>query len=225
MSIHVELAQIIKAFKPKRFLEIGVQSGANLLAVNCPYKVGIEPNNVIFGDFPHKIYWDTSDHVFASEEFQQEDNFDLIFIDGLHKFRQVVRDVNNSLKVLSRNGLIICHDVYPFDYLEQFETLTAEKCPGESKPWTGDVWKLIPYVSSYMTDLDFRTITNFPGFLCLWRNGTIREDKDANIGINIIDEFLVGSGLRGIPYMNIVSVADFISDVKQCCLHSDFWGL
>lgn len=36
--------------------------------------------------------------------------FDVIFIDGLHTYEQVVKDINNSKKCLAKDGIIALHD-------------------------------------------------------------------------------------------------------------------
>ena len=100
MSKYKELKQIIAKLKPVSFLEIGIDDGSNLISVDCPHKIGIDPEPKVETDFPYRIYRNTSDNVFGSDEFKKAElGFDLIFIDGLHKFKQVVRDVENSLSL------------------------------------------------------------------------------------------------------------------------------
>ena len=55
----------------------------------------------------------TSDIFF--ENIDKDQKFDIIFIDADHTYEQVVKDINNSMKHLSANGVIIMHDVYVFD--------------------------------------------------------------------------------------------------------------
>ena len=38
--------------------------------------------------------------------------FDIIYIDGLHKYYQVKKDLNNALKYLKEDGIIICDDYF-----------------------------------------------------------------------------------------------------------------
>jgi predicted O-methyltransferase YrrM len=72
----------------------------------------------------------------TSDEFfhQNEETFDIIFIDGLHEREQVYRDIYNSLLWLNQNGTIIVHDLLPTKEEHQI-------VPRISKQWTGDVWK------------------------------------------------------------------------------------
>ena len=38
--------------------------------------------------------------------------FDVIFIDGLHHYKQCQKDCINALKFLKANGIILLHDYY-----------------------------------------------------------------------------------------------------------------
>jgi predicted O-methyltransferase YrrM len=74
----------------------------------------------------------TSDDFFA---LNQNYTFDIIFIDGLHEYPQVRRDVLNSLKCLKKGGFLIIHDMIPADF--------AMSNISRLQPiWTGDVWKI-----------------------------------------------------------------------------------
>lgn len=215
MSIYNELRQIIEVIKPKSFLEIGIDRGLNLEAVDCPYKVGIDPNPSISSNFKHKVYIGASDDIFLNSNFKKnEDGFDLIFVDGLHEFKQVVRDAKNSLNFLNSGGVIVCHDVYPFDFLDRYKGLTDKECPGPGLAWTGDVWKLIFYVRFCMLNLDFYTISKFPGYLCLMRNIVSREKSDEEFDLNFIDTFSLTNAMIHKNLMNIVSAEEFLANVR-----------
>jgi len=74
----------------------------------------------------------TSDTFFL----KNKKTFDIIFIDGLHIYDQVKRDVLNSIKVLNKNGLILLHDCLP-------RKISEQHVPRMRNLWTGDVWKVI----------------------------------------------------------------------------------
>ena len=63
-------------------------------------------------------------------------NFDCIFIDGLHEYKQVRKDIINSLKFLNKNGIIILHDCLP-------PSISHQRVPRTRYTWNGDVWKAI----------------------------------------------------------------------------------
>jgi hypothetical protein len=67
------------------------------------------------------------------------DKFDIIFIDGLHTFEQVSKDLHNAFACLAANGAIILHDCMPPDAWHQRKV--EEYKEGEN--WNGDVWKVV----------------------------------------------------------------------------------
>ncbi len=58
---------------------------------------------------------DTSDNFFK----KNNKKFDIIFIDGLHEYDQVKKDINNSLLFLNDNGVIFLHDCMPMRFINQ----------------------------------------------------------------------------------------------------------
>ena len=77
----------IKRYNYKSYLEIGVntpnQPGYNWIGVNCEIKHGVDPNV----DTTYRV---TSDEFFEKHIKQK---YDIIFIDGLHLFEQVYKDI------------------------------------------------------------------------------------------------------------------------------------
>ena len=53
-------------------------------------------------------YKSTSDSFFD----KNQNSFDIIYIDGLHRYHQVKKDLNNALKYLKEDGIIICDDYF-----------------------------------------------------------------------------------------------------------------
>ena len=68
--------------------------------------------------------------------FNTKKYLDLIFIDGLHEYIQVKKDIINSLNALNSKGIILIHDCMPLSYLDQ-------AIPRGQRKWNGDVWKSI----------------------------------------------------------------------------------
>lgn len=108
------------------YLEIGVSSGDNLRKVRCGYKVGVDPDPKSKGT----TYYLTSDDFFK----QNKEKFDIVFIDGLHEYEQVAKDIDNSIACLNEGGTIVLHDLNPHSDIIQ-------RVPRESAEWTGDCWK------------------------------------------------------------------------------------
>lgn len=108
-----------------KYLEIGVQNGISFAGVKCAYKIGVDP------DLKSKAtFFMTSDQFFAKNKEQ----FDIVFIDGLHLAEQAYKDAENAMKILSDNGTIVWHDCLPPNEQAQGRQI----CGGA---WTGDVWK------------------------------------------------------------------------------------
>jgi len=133
---------LLLAHKPDgRYLEIGCANNRNFDAVMARQKIGIDPNS----GGTHRM---TSDEYFKSAD---NEKFDVIFIDGLHTYRQAATDVRNSLKFLNDGGWIVLHDMLPRDWLE-------EHVPRLSPTWMGDAWK-VAFELARSKGLDFKILT------------------------------------------------------------------
>lgn len=139
--------QIIKIKKYNSYLEIGCQNDVNFSKILIGKKIGVDP----YSGGTHRM---TSD-IFFEKNTQ---TFDLIFIDGLHLYEQVIKDVNNSLSVLNKNGIILLHDCLP-------SKIWHQTIPQTHVSWNGDVWKSI---------VEFRTMKNIDTF-------TIKADHGLGI--------------------------------------------
>ena len=111
---------------------------------------------------------DESDDVFENiNPFR----FNVIFIDGMHHCENVLRDFNNSIKALTKNGHTFIDDCIPFNYNEQLKIPNKHSYDkgilkyGEE--WTGDVWKFTYHllknyndkiIVRYFNNIDYRGI-------------------------------------------------------------------
>ena len=121
-----EIIQDIIDFKKyNSYLEIGCDRNQNFSNIKIEKRVGVDP---VEGG-THQM---TSDHFFSINK----DNFDIIFIDGLHEYSQVMKDIKNSLKFLNKEGIILLHDCLP-------RTIWNQITPRLNSDWNGDVWKSI----------------------------------------------------------------------------------
>ena len=116
---------IINVKKYTRYLEIGCFDDELFNAINIDHKIGVDP--VTGGTIRL-----TSDQFFR----ENKEFFDCVFIDGLHTYDQVKKDIQNSLKFLNENGIILLHDCLPNNFYEQ----ATPRC---QYMWNGDVWKAI----------------------------------------------------------------------------------
>jgi len=142
------LQKTIDRKKYKSYLEIGCFHNELFDNIKCEKKVGVDPYS---GGSIRK----TSDDFFSTNK----DNFDIIFIDGLHRYHQVKKDILNSLKILNPNGVIMLHDCLP-------STVYDQAIPRCKYNWNGDVWKAI---------VEFRTFDDVDTYTCY-----------ADLGIGVI---------------------------------------
>ena len=119
------IQHIIDKYNFKDYLEIGCDKNQSFSKIKIDNKIGVDP---IEGGTIRS----TSDQFFD----QNKNNFDIIFIDGLHHYSQVLKDINNSLKILNKNGFILVHDCLP-------RSLAQQAVPRYRASWNGDVWKAI----------------------------------------------------------------------------------
>ncbi len=119
------IQELIDLKKFKDYLEIGTFKNDLFDYINCKDKIGVDPKS---GGNVRK----TSDEFFLNNNKK----FDLIFIDGLHTYDQVRKDIDNSLKVIKDNGIILLHDCFPRNYYYQ----AVPRCQIN---WNGDTWKAL----------------------------------------------------------------------------------
>jgi hypothetical protein len=126
----------------KSYLEIGCDQDELFSKIIIDKKIGVDPAS-------GGTIRDTSDNFFKKNNIK----FDIIFIDGLHEYDQVKKDINNSLLFLNDNGVIFLHDCMPMRFISQ-------AVPRAKGMWNGDVWKNIvesrtkPEIDTYVVYAD-----------------------------------------------------------------------
>lgn len=160
MTNHTQLLNYIaKKINAKSYLEIGTNNGKNFNEIAVAHKVGVDPDltslatvhitsDEFFKDNLIKGELTTKSGTWA--DIQPIERFDIIFIDGLHHSDQVKRDIENSCKCLTENGVIVIHDCNPSE--EKYTHV-----PRTSKIWNGDVYKAVCSIKGhiYTLDMDF----------------------------------------------------------------------
>jgi predicted O-methyltransferase YrrM len=104
------IAFYVSFFKSSSYLELGLYQGETFTTIckqvpNC-VGVDVKDNRIVKEG---KFFECTTDEFFQ----QNEEKFDVIFIDADHRFESVKKDFENSLKCLNENGTIILHDTDP----------------------------------------------------------------------------------------------------------------
>jgi hypothetical protein len=156
-----EIAVIVGA---QTYLEIGVESGLTFMQVNIEKKTGVDPkfhfdyqkeigSNIAFYEITSDVFFQKIDKAEISHS-----RFDLIFIDGLHVFDQVLRDFINSIRYVNFGGVIVIDDTVPIDEFSalpsQVDCYKLRKASGkhDDGSWHGDVYKLVDIVSKSKFD-------------------------------------------------------------------------
>ena len=119
------IQETINRKKYKNYLEIGCDQDEIFSKIKIDKKIGVDPSS-------GGTIRDTSDNFFKKNNVK----FDIIFIDGLHEYDQVKKDIDNSLLFLNDNGVIFLHDCMPMRFMYQ-------AVPRATGLWNGDVWKNI----------------------------------------------------------------------------------
>lgn len=153
------------------YLEIGVDNPNNTFNhVKADIKVGVDPYNdgtgchiwndknksfLMHGIQGGHFFKKTSDQYFA-DMFSREIPFrtaEIVFIDGMHEEEFVMRDFNNSARILSKDGVILIDDVMPTNPVH------IKMPPDPGQEWMGTVFRA------------FWRIRQIPG----WVTGVIAE--------------------------------------------------
>jgi hypothetical protein len=141
----------LQSFKNPKYIEIGVRNGETFFAVKAKKKWGVDPNHffakrALLKALTYKRNWGFKMFKMKSDEFflnevkriTRKHPVDVVFIDGLHTYKQSLRDAVNSLANLNPKGTIIFHDCNP-----PSAKAAQPRLPTEKINWNGDVWKTI----------------------------------------------------------------------------------
>jgi len=124
---------LIEKYNLVNYLEIGVFKGENIREIKATHKDGVDPG--VEGYTPPEVnYPMTSDAFFDLIKGHEDIKYDLIFIDGLHEYSQVKKDIENSINHLQPKGFIVMHDCNPVSY-------DAQIPDRRTIAWNGDTWR------------------------------------------------------------------------------------
>ena len=144
------LQQFHSTLRPASYLEIGCRHGISLALSRCP-SLAIDPDFEITQALtaPTRIFRETSDAFFATRDLTAllGGTVDLAFVDGMHRADYVLRDILNLERHANHRSVLILDDVLPQDIAWTSRTRTTQA-------WTGDVYKIIPFLRRYRPDLE-----------------------------------------------------------------------
>jgi len=204
---------VIKKKKNKvNYLEIGVQTGYCFFKIKADNKLAVDPDFIIklknkvksyfnnFSNFNNEFFELTSDDFFAqkSDRIKEIGGLDVVFIDGLHLYEQVIKDIENSLQYLNKGGVILVHDCNPLNENAAVRAYTsaevaAMNLPGYDYIWNGDVFKAIVGLRATRKDIDILVINSDHGVGIITQGEadsplTLTETQLANLNYADLDK-------------------------------------
>lgn len=155
--------KIIEENNYKSYLELGFGSGYNFNKIKCKNKTSVDVNG--------KADFNDGDLAFFDKN---DEEFDCVFVDSKHEAEHVRKVISESLKVLSKDGCIILHDVYPPDEKSQL-------LPRQQKIFCGDVWRAaVGFIESY-PDVRVETYRELYGLTVIYPEGKKVRKKFENM--------------------------------------------
>jgi hypothetical protein len=136
------------------YLEVGCREGKIFSEVRGK-TIAVDPFFRIAGDVMGvkpalHLFQTTSDAFFAGGFLARSGiALSVTFLDGMHLFEFLLRDLINAEAASRPDGVILMHDCCPFSHAMCTRDLDALP----KGAWTGDVWKLIPILKVWRPDL------------------------------------------------------------------------
>jgi hypothetical protein len=182
------IQSIINKTQAKKYLEIGMGPGLNFSNIQCDYKICVDPTPTVPVTFSL-----TSDDFFN----QNNETFDVVFIDGLHWSEQVYNDIVNSLNILNNRGYVICHDMNPHsEFIQRYPQ------PKSESEWTGDCWKAWVRLRNERNDLNMCVVDTDYGCGVITKGNQTTINVDGELTWEMLDNDRTN-------LLNLVSVDDF----------------
>ena len=152
--------------KLKNYLEIGVFNGHIFFRIRSSFKIAVDPEfrfdalrkagKIILNPYNlyNRYYRKPSDDFFREDapSLLSKKHIDISLIDGMHEYGYALRDIENTVKYLSDDGVIIVHDCNPLTP-ESACSFKQWEARGFTGTWNGDVWKAILHIRSLRKDL------------------------------------------------------------------------
>jgi hypothetical protein len=168
--LHV-LSLLHAHLRPQSYLEVGTQAGASLSLAKCA-SIAIDPQfmlatDVVLGKPCCLLFQMTSDQFFGRHDPRKllGAPIEMAFLDGLHIFEFLLRDFLNVERCCERESVVLVHDCLPTDS-HIARRLPADMAWASRSPypewWAGDVWKVVPALRAYRTDLKFYAFNASP---------------------------------------------------------------
>ena len=191
------IADFLEARGSSAHLEIGTFHGQSLAPLTCT-TLAIDPEFQLRHPIMGKkqaafLFQMTSDAFFEAHDpcHYLRGPITSAFLDGLHLFEALLRDLIHTERYCTPGGVIFLHDCLPLSVEMTVREHADVPLDGPySGWWTGDVWKLVPILRKYRPDLEMTFLDCPPtGLLMLTRlnprDRTLEENYD-----RIVEDFM-----------------------------------
>ncbi|MER8747518.1 class I SAM-dependent methyltransferase [Mesorhizobium sp. M1004] len=181
------------SLNPRAYFEIGTDAGVSLKAMKCA-SVAVDPQfrlaeNVIGSKPSLHMFQMPSDDFFrdhAPIDYLKRP-IELAFLDGMHRFEYLLRDFANTESYCRRNSVILLHDCLP-------TTIAMMSRIHAPDTWTGDVWKILPVLRKYRSDLHITYLDCPPTGLVAITNLDPNSSTISDSYFSIVREFMEADG-------------------------------
>lgn len=169
---------VVDIRKAKTFLDLHGEKYAKFLWVKAHKKISAYtrfiqfqiPRSIKTKFFLTNLPWNLFNEIYiekADEFFEKraqkvlpKSGVDVVLIDGDHSYEQTLKDVNNCLRYLKDDGVIVMHDCSPSCEISatpsqdiQTATQLLRDRPEWTGEWSGDTWRAIVHLRSTRKDL------------------------------------------------------------------------
>lgn len=169
MKYHDFLRQLHATLLFDCYFEVGSYEGDSL-ALSRSSSVAVDPffraEKNVLGVKPQLMMFQSSSDEFFASDFLKRNGMTIGFgfLDGMHWFEYLLRDLINAERNARASSVIALHDCCPFSH----DMTTRDVARIQyGKAWTGDVWKLIPILRQYRPDLSLTVLDCWPTGLVL----------------------------------------------------------
>jgi hypothetical protein len=150
MKRHDLLTELHRVYRPRTYLEVGVNDGRSL-ALSRVKSIAVDPAFKVTSPISCdvRLVRATSDTYFArakAVEFFPDRLIDLAFIDGMHLFEFALRDFINIERFSRWSSVVVFDDMLP----RNIDEAARDRHTG---PWTGDVYKVAEVLREHRPDL------------------------------------------------------------------------
>ncbi len=164
MERHQFLSVIHERYRPRSYLEIGINDGLGL-ARSRTRTIGVDPDFCITLELACdlELVRATSDDFFARPDaisWFPEGVVDFTFIDGLHLFEFVLRDFMNTERLSAPTSVVVLDDVLP-------RSVSEAARHQHTLLWAGDAYKVTAVLERHRPDLTTLLLDTEPTGLLL----------------------------------------------------------